>query len=309
MIDPEIKIRGDKMVNTFLVDKDFRKSAEKLDSKRLGKQRVEAYQIHQLIVYLNMLSSYYSIKPPNNPYQLQDFIREISRKYKQENCQLLWHPKNGWISIPKDHKMIRLAADEKIESMSETEVLVRSLSSKTNKVKSYPIDQIVFPDQILISLGFVSHPAVLLWFHSLKCLEYYINVHIEEWVRRGNNNFMSLYEVGILKPSDFPVWTQDSYFHDRHKSNLLKKEPDHYSQFPDFVQIGPELPYFWPFTSKTSNGICDSNSRYQHFFSSSTTNSQVERGVSESNSPRDLKQDSSSMSKSGLKIKIRLKKL
>jgi len=37
------------MVNTFLPHADFVKSAESLDNKRLGKQRVEAWQILQAL--------------------------------------------------------------------------------------------------------------------------------------------------------------------------------------------------------------------------------------------------------------------
>lgn len=33
------------MVNTFLISSDFDKNAQLLDNARLGKQRVEAYQI------------------------------------------------------------------------------------------------------------------------------------------------------------------------------------------------------------------------------------------------------------------------
>ena len=44
------------MVNTFLTNEDFKISAKSLDRARLGKQRVEAYQILNLIEDIKRLS-------------------------------------------------------------------------------------------------------------------------------------------------------------------------------------------------------------------------------------------------------------
>ncbi len=49
------------MVNTFLVNANFRKSASLLDKKRLGKQRVEAYQILCIIWDLKYLGKKYDV--------------------------------------------------------------------------------------------------------------------------------------------------------------------------------------------------------------------------------------------------------
>ncbi len=87
------------MVNTFIVSSDPKKCAKALDNKRLGKQRVEAYQI------INLL----------------------------------------------EHK------------------------DDTKK-------------------GFSNHPATQMWKPYLAGLKYYYNCIVEEWIDRGFNNTMKLYD-------------------------------------------------------------------------------------------------------------------
>jgi hypothetical protein len=72
------------MVNTFLCYKDFCKSAKALDKKRLGKQRVEALQIINIIAALHQLSDFFKNPVPNDPYNCYDWIREISDLYKKK---------------------------------------------------------------------------------------------------------------------------------------------------------------------------------------------------------------------------------
>ena len=109
------------MVNTFLIDADFKKSAEMLDTKRLGKQRVEALQILHLIQYLRILSIYYaSIENspgpiPLNPYDQYLWIRKVAKLYNSSPTRLL--KRNGlWYEVDKNIKMIRMATNEEIES-------------------------------------------------------------------------------------------------------------------------------------------------------------------------------------------------
>ena len=66
------------MVNTFLVDRDFKKSAQLLDSRRLGKQRVEAYQILNLIENIRILSTQSGIRCVSD---FQTFVRELKKWY------------------------------------------------------------------------------------------------------------------------------------------------------------------------------------------------------------------------------------
>lgn len=96
------------------------------------------------------------------------------------------------------------------------------------------------------SKGWVNHPATKMW----KGYEYSLIVYgmtmCEEWISRGYKDttyekildFISLYVAGPR-----PRWLNDE-FCASHRSNLLRKAPDHYSQFgwsePD------NLPYIWP---------------------------------------------------------------
>ena len=42
----------------------------------------------------------------------------------------------------------------------------------------------------------------------------------------------------------YPPWLGDSRFHDSHKSNLFRKDPEYYSVFGE--EVPHDLPYFWP---------------------------------------------------------------
>lgn len=118
--------------------------------------------------------------------------------------------------------------------------------------------------QLLLALGvpvgehqpkrssWVSHPATRMWSgHELSLVGYAIEV-CHEWIRRGYND--------TLLPQFKDAWWQLAWHSDRtlaspdwlgcealhasHRSNLLRKDRQHYGQFgwsePD------DLPYVWP---------------------------------------------------------------
>ena len=257
------------MVNTFLIDADFKKSAEMLDTKRLGKQRVEALQILHLIQYLRILSIYYaSIENspgpiPLNPYDQYLWIRKVAKLYNSSPTRLL--KRNGlWYEVDKNIKMIRMATNEEIESDDGDTIVLKDVNTnRTRKVKS---SLLIRRDEIYISLGFVYHPAVLMWLNFEDALKEYINIHIDEWISRGHKNTISKYH--LEDHIDRPPWTYDDYFHMTHKCNLLRKELEndetpHYQQLFNLSQLQTDYPYFWPYTPKASSGICDSRKRYQ----------------------------------------------
>jgi len=90
--------------------------------------------------------------------------------------------------------------------------------------------------------GWKNHPAVLMWADWLPGLKNYYNVVLFVWKQRGFKNTMEP-EV-ITEPLCHPAWLEDPRFCASHRSNLLRKDPEHYGQFnweePD------DLPYFWP---------------------------------------------------------------
>jgi hypothetical protein len=139
-------------MQTFLPYADFRKSAKCLDNKRLGKQRVEAMQI------LNVL---------------------------------------------------------------------------TGKSKS---------------TAWQHHPAVLMWKGYEKALSYYLAVMLSEWVGKGFRNTMKFPEYISIYDREvsgfYPPWIGSRKFHASHRSNLLRKDKSHYSQFK--WKVKDNLPYYWP---------------------------------------------------------------
>jgi hypothetical protein len=80
-----------------------------------------------------------------------------------------------------------------------------------------------------------------MWEGHVAALIEYGNVMIREWIRQGYNNTMPLLRVERF---EMPPWFGLPKFHASHRSNLLRKKPEHYSQFG--WEEGPDLPYYWP---------------------------------------------------------------
>lgn len=107
------------------------------------------------------------------------------------------------------------------------------------------------------SLRWGNHPAVKMWRgYELSLLEYAIDICIE-WKSRGYKD--TLYEYfyeekfmatdknwkrGMLLTYKKPAWLGNEDFHLSHKSNLLRKDYKHYSQY--FTDIPNDLSYIWP---------------------------------------------------------------
>ena len=96
--------------------------------------------------------------------------------------------------------------------------------------------------------GWRNHPAVLMWSGFENALAVYMNTAITHWIDRGYNNTMKLIEVVDYQ---LPPWFGDQKFHDSHKSNLLRKDFDFYSQYG--WGVSPHLDYIWPIR-KEKNG-------------------------------------------------------
>ena len=108
-----------------------------------------------------------------------------------------------------------------------------------------PIPDVPLENMEIRATPWYNHPAVLMWKGYETYLIYYYNLTLNVWERRGHNNV-------DLKPISFnffpkiiaPPWFDDSRFHASHRSNLLRKDPIHYSQFG--WKESDDLPYFWP---------------------------------------------------------------
>jgi len=134
----------------FLPYPDFKQSLKALDNKRLGKQRVETYQI----------------------------ISAITRRPKLDGT-----PYKGWLN----------------------------------------------------------HPCTVMWRNNVPALKMYLNCAIEEWVERGFKNTMDFEDID--GEVEMPEWFGNEKFHSSHRANLLKKEPEFYSQYR--WSEDPYNPYVW----------------------------------------------------------------
>lgn len=97
--------------------------------------------------------------------------------------------------------------------------------------------------------GWQQHPAVHMWRGHGGFLRLYGLALCDEWLAQGGADNADL--RGRIAAFDFdddepPLWWGDDRVHRSHRSNLLCKEPDHYTRFWN----EDEMPYFWPSKSR-----------------------------------------------------------
>jgi hypothetical protein len=101
------------------------------------------------------------------------------------------------------------------------------------------------------SKGWVNHPALRMWVGHRRSLALYGITMCYEWTRRGYRDTMAERFRPFVRGL-FPVapdWLGDEDFHLSHRSNLIRKMPEHYgSIWPD---VPSDMPYVWP----TQKGI------------------------------------------------------
>ena len=91
------------------------------------------------------------------------------------------------------------------------------------------------------SSGWRNHPAVRMWRGFEAALQHYQNTVIQEWINRGYKNNMSF--ENIDSAIIYPVWFGDEKVHRSHRSNLLRKNSEYYSEF---FNEPTDLEYHWP---------------------------------------------------------------
>lgn len=111
--------------------------------------------------------------------------------------------------------------------------------------------------QILRSLlgikdGWKNHPAVKMWRgHEQSLISYGLAI-CDEWIARGYRDsqrpvFFEMREMAKSTCGEkivHPSWLGDDSFHLSHRSNLVRKNPEHYA--PQFPGVPDDLPYIWP---------------------------------------------------------------
>jgi len=92
--------------------------------------------------------------------------------------------------------------------------------------------------------GWRNHPVTVMWTGYESALQLYQNYTIQEWISRGYKNTMLLEDIDIdIDIVAMPPWFGLEEFHRSHRSNLLRKDYEYYSQYFD---EDPNLPYYWP---------------------------------------------------------------
>lgn len=99
----------------------------------------------------------------------------------------------------------------------------------------------IFKALTVCNYGWKNHPIVKMWKGYENALIEYKNVMIEEWIRSGYNNTMVIDK--IYNPIIYPQWLGNEEFHASHRSNLLSKDYQYYSQFNWKEKPGRE--YIW----------------------------------------------------------------
>jgi hypothetical protein len=98
--------------------------------------------------------------------------------------------------------------------------------------------------------GWRNHPAVRMWRGHEGALARYVLAVCEEWVSRGYmdtcaDKVRALMDAHPEWTGATPSWFGDEEFHRSHRSNLVRKAPEHYA--PLFEPGLPaDLPYVWP---------------------------------------------------------------
>ena len=94
--------------------------------------------------------------------------------------------------------------------------------------------------------GWKHHPAVKMWRGFEPALVAYGLAICHEWTERGGADTCAVQIAEEGPPPDaqnVPTWVGDEDFHRSHRSALLRKDPEFYSQYFDEPD---DLPYVWP---------------------------------------------------------------
>jgi hypothetical protein len=96
-----------------------------------------------------------------------------------------------------------------------------------------------------------NHPAVKMWMGHEPALAEYGSVMCDEWRRRGYIDNLGIWfmarSLGFFLddiPVIMPKWIKSRKFLVSHRSNLVRKLPEHYRKF--FHNVPNNLLYIWP---------------------------------------------------------------
>lgn len=99
-------------------------------------------------------------------------------------------------------------------------------------------------DAIMNGTGWKHHPIVCAWRYYTDALKYYTNCIILEWIRRGGQNNLPLYEIPPIIM--IPWWSQWDRLHQSHRAMLVRKNPYYYNDKFTVNQEYYSYGYIWP---------------------------------------------------------------
>ena len=97
--------------------------------------------------------------------------------------------------------------------------------------------------------GWLNHPAAKMWRGYGHALSRYGLSCCQEWLRRGYKDTCTqkIADLSMGLPytdQGDPPWLGSIEFHASHKSNLVRKAPEHYGKL--WPETPRDLPYVWP---------------------------------------------------------------
>lgn len=121
------------------------------------------------------------------------------------------------------------------------------------RVEAYQLINAIEKKKQGIKVGYANHPALLMWENNLDALKFYSDCMVGQWIVRGYKNTLPIYLKSALQVK-FPDWLIDEEKRNKliesHRSNLLRKDKEYYSQFN--WNVPDNLPYYWPVKCKNS---------------------------------------------------------
>ena len=127
--------------------------------------------------------------------------------------------------------------------------ILQVLSKERTEVVQRPNNQGIVV-AVIRNTPWYNHPAVKMWRGYSECLVHYSDAICNEWhFNRGfdDNCLTKIYAMfggHIIMTPHRPPWLGNEAFHASHRSNLLRKDFAHYSQF-GWTEPN-NLPYVWP---------------------------------------------------------------
>jgi len=150
------------------------------------------------------------------------------------------------------------------ERLVTSDKVVKQVSVKDNDGEHITVDRVTkvprpreaWDREPVKSKGWTHHPAVMMWRgHELELLKYQEAI-CAEWTDRGfrdscleKTHYLLAPHMDELKEGA-PSFIGNEDFHTSHKSNLIRKDEDHYAKQWD--GLNGDLPYLWPVTAAST---------------------------------------------------------